>query len=76
MVGGRNYAPRTAGEVNGKAGNLNNLLEQLYPLASTAPETDLVAVFDCDQVCERDFFLQTLPLLEGAPDVALVRLRV
>ena len=71
-VGCRDYAPCIAGEVNGKAGNLNNLLEQLYPLAGAAPETDLVAVFDCDQVCERDFLLQTLPLLKGAPDVALV----
>ena len=70
-----NYAPCIAGEVNGKAGNLNNLLEQLYPSAGAAPATDLVAVFDCDQVCERDFFLQTLPLLKGAPDVALVSSR-
>ena len=63
-----------ADEVNGKAGNLNNALAKLYPPGSPPSHSQLVAVFDCDQVCERDFFMHTLPLLQDAPRIALVRL--
>ena len=41
--------PREAGEVNGKAANLNHALGLLYPEGSAVPDTDVVAVFDCDQ---------------------------
>ena len=55
---------RPAGEVNGKAANLNAALAAIYPPGSRAPApTDAVAVFDADQVCDRAFFAKTLPLL-------------
>ena len=46
-VSGRKRAP---GEMNGKSGNLNNVCAQLYPKGMVVPGTELVAVFDADQV--------------------------
>ena len=46
-VSGRKRPP---GEMNGKSGNLNNTCAQLYPKGSYVPGTELVAVFDADQV--------------------------
>jgi cellulose synthase/poly-beta-1,6-N-acetylglucosamine synthase-like glycosyltransferase len=61
-----------ADEVNGKAGNLNNALSVIFPPGSPPSPTDVIAVFDCDQVCEPNFFLRTLPHLDESPSVALV----
>lgn len=40
---------REAGEMNGKSGNLNNCLQQIYPEGVPVPPTELVAIFDADQ---------------------------
>ena len=47
-VSGRKRSP---GEMNGKSGNLNNVCAQMYPKGTFVPGTELVAVFDADQVC-------------------------
>lgn len=47
-VSGRKRPP---GEMNGKSGNLNNVCAQMYPKGTHVPGTELVAVFDADQVC-------------------------
>ena len=47
-VSGRKRPP---GEMNGKSGNLNNVAAQLYPKGTFIPGTELIAVFDADQVC-------------------------
>jgi hypothetical protein len=60
------------GELNGKAGNLNDALVRLYPPGTPVPHTDVVAVFDCDQVADPAFFERTLPRLGDDPRVALV----
>ena len=64
---------RPAGEVNGKAANLNAALASIYPRGVGAKPPgphEAVAVFDADQVCDRAFFKKTLPLLfeEGGVD--------
>ncbi len=41
---------RPAGESNGKSGNLNNALSQIYPEGSKIPGTEVVCVMDADQV--------------------------
>ena len=46
-VSGRRRPP---GEMNGKSGNLNNVAAQLYPKGTFIPGTELIAVFDADQV--------------------------
>ena len=46
-VSGRKRPP---GEMNGKSGNLNNVAAQLYPKGMFVPGTELIAVFDADQV--------------------------
>lgn len=88
---------RPAGEVNGKSGNINNLLTQLYgcpvtgyppasankgkdgggsapapPPGPTIPGTELLCIFDADQVASADFFTQTLHLFDGGDDVGMV----
>ena len=60
--------------MNGKAGNVNNALATIYRDRPADSLRDVLAIFDCDQVCAPDFFTQALPLLNGAPDVAMVRL--
>ena len=48
-----------AGEMNGKSGNLNNCLTQIYPEDVPMPPSELVAIFDADQVhsrCCHDLF--------------------
>lgn len=62
-----------ADEVNGKAGNLNSALRIIFPAGSKPSHTDVVAVFDCDQVCDSKFFVRTLPLLDESPAIGLVR---
>ena len=39
-----------AGEMNGKSGNLNNCLTQIYPEGVAVPPSELVCIFDADQV--------------------------
>ena len=41
---------RPKGEMNGKSGNLNNCCSQLYPEGTPIPGTELIVVFDADQV--------------------------
>lgn len=61
-VSGRVRAP---GEMNGKSGNMNNALNQIYPKEYAIPGNELVCVFDADQVAKRDFFLKTLPYFDA-----------
>ena len=49
-ISGRKRPP---GEMNGKSGNLNNVAAQLYPKGMFVPGTELIAVFDADQVRPR-----------------------
>ncbi|KAK9821120.1 hypothetical protein WJX81_000795 [Elliptochloris bilobata] len=63
---------RPKDEVNGKAGNLNHALRKIHPRGLTIAPGEVVAVFDCDQVCDADFFMRTLPLLRESPSIALV----
>lgn len=63
---------REAGEMNGKSGNLNNCLQQIYPEGVPVPPTELVAIFDADQVANTDFFLKMIPLFDGGNDVGMV----
>jgi endoglucanase len=41
---------REAGEMNGKSGNINNCLSQIYPKGIKIPSNELVCIFDADQV--------------------------
>ena len=61
-VSGRVRAP---GEMNGKSGNLNNCLGQIYPKEFAIPGNEVICVFDADQVAKRDFFLKTLPFFDS-----------
>lgn len=45
-IAGRN---RKSGEMNGKSGNMNNVLAQIYPTGCFVPNDELIAVFDADQ---------------------------
>ena len=42
---------RAVGEMNGKSANLNNCLSQIYPPGIYIPASELVCIFDADQVC-------------------------
>lgn len=66
-VSGRVRAP---GEMNGKSGNLNNALAQIYPKEYAIPGNEVVCVFDADQVAKRDFFLKTLPYFDAGAQTA------
>ncbi|KAK9828913.1 hypothetical protein WJX72_002766 [[Myrmecia] bisecta] len=63
---------RAVGEMNGKSCNLNNCLNQIYPPGVPVPPTELVCIFDADQVCNVDFFLKTVPLFDAGDDVGMV----
>ena len=41
---------RAKGEMNGKSGNLNNCLRQIYPDDLPIPANEIVCIFDADQV--------------------------
>ena len=41
---------RAAGEMNGKSGNLNNCLTQIYPEGEPVPYNEVICIFDADQV--------------------------
>lgn len=47
-VSGRKRPP---GEMNGKSGNINNCVSQIYPRGTAVPGNEVVCVFDADQVC-------------------------
>lgn len=54
-----------AGEMNGKSGNINNACSQLYPPGTKVPGSELLCIFDADQVASKEFFLKTVPLFDG-----------
>lgn len=60
-VSGRVRAP---GEINGKSGNLNNALTQIYPPNVEIPLDEVICVFDADQVAKEDFFVRTLQWMQ------------
>ena len=68
-VSGRTRAP---GEMNGKSANLNNCMRQIYPDGRPIPPTEVVCVFDADQVANPDFFLRMLWKFDAGDDVAMV----
>lgn len=51
---------RKTGEMNGKSGNLNNLVRLLYPEGTPVPLNEVIAVFDADQVRHAGCALCTL----------------
>ena len=61
-VSGRTRKP---GEMNGKSCNLNNCLKQIYPDGVPIPATELVCIFDADQVANIDFFCKMLPRFDA-----------
>ena len=63
---------RKKGEMNGKSANLNNVCGQLYPEGVAIPGSELICVFDADQVVTSRFFAKTVPLFDGGDDVAMV----
>ena len=61
----RAKAECAAGEMNGKSGNINNVCAQMYPQGTKVPGTELLCIFDADQVASKEFFLKTVPLFDG-----------
>ena len=51
--------------MNGKSANLNNCMSHVYPEGCNIPPSELVCIFDADQVANPDFFLKTLPLFDA-----------
>ncbi|RMZ57138.1 hypothetical protein APUTEX25_003595 [Auxenochlorella protothecoides] len=69
-VSGRKRAP---GEMNGKSANINNAARALYPGDGAAiPLTEVLCVFDADQVPNADFYQKMVPMLDGGQDVGMV----
>ena len=58
--------------MNGKSGNMNNVLAQIYPTGCYIPGNELIAVFDADQIAKPDFFLRTVSLFDAGDDVGMV----
>lgn len=46
--------------MNGKSGNMNNVLQQIYPTGCFIPPDELIAVFDADQVRRRQHSLRKI----------------
>lgn len=42
--------PKGVKEMNGKSANVNNLARMLYPETESIPPTEVIALFDADQV--------------------------
>lgn len=61
-----------AAEINGKAGNLNSALRHIYGGGKEVDPGEIVAFFDCDQVCSSSFFQKMVPHLLQSNRVALV----
>ena len=51
--------------MNGKSGNINNVCSQLYPPGTRVPGSELICVFDADQVASKEFFMKTIPMFDG-----------
>ena len=68
-VSGRTRAP---GEMNGKSANLNNCMKQIYPGNCPIPPTEIVCVFDADQVANPDFYLRMVWKFDAGDDVGMV----
>lgn len=51
--------------MNGKSGNINNVCAQLYPPGTRVPGSELICVFDADQVASKEFFMKTIPMFDG-----------
>ena len=47
---GVTFRQRPKGETNGKSGNLNNAISQIYPEGIPIPGNEVLAIFDADQV--------------------------
>jgi cellulose synthase/poly-beta-1,6-N-acetylglucosamine synthase-like glycosyltransferase len=62
---------RSKGEVNGKSGNVNNAMRQLYPAGVPIPLEEVICLLDADQAPNADFFTKMVPLLDGGRDVAM-----
>lgn len=43
---------RAKGEMNGKSANINNAAKQIYPEGHAIPLTEVLCIFDADQVCK------------------------
>lgn len=63
---------RAKGEMNGKSANINNAMKLIYPEGTDIPLTEIICLFDADQVPNADFFLKMVPLMDGGRDVAMV----
>lgn len=55
--------------MNGKSGNINNVCAHLYPPGTRVPGSELICVFDADQVASKEFFMKTVPLFDGGMPV-------
>lgn len=51
--------------MNGKSGNINNVCSQMYPPGTRVPGSELICVFDADQVASKEFFMKTIPMFDG-----------
>ena len=51
--------------MNGKSGNINNVCSHLYPPGTRIPGSEVICVFDADQVASKEFFMKTVPLFDG-----------
>lgn len=58
--------------MNGKSGNINNVCSQLYPPGTRVPGSELICVFDADQVASKEFFMKTVPMFDGGKLLAPV----
>lgn len=64
---------RSKGEMNGKSANINNCAKQLYPGdGAGVPLSEIICVFDADQVPNADFYQKMVPMLDGGCDVGMV----
>lgn len=57
--------------MNGKSGNINNVCAQMYPPGTRVPGSELICVFDADQVASKEFFMKTIPMFDGGAHLPL-----
>ena len=58
--------------MNGKSGNINNVCSQMYPPGTRVPGSELICVFDADQVASKEFFMKTIPMFDGGTSTLAV----
>lgn len=58
--------------MNGKSANINNSMRLIYPEDHEIPLTEVICVFDADQVPNADFFTKMVPKMDGGQDVGMV----